>query len=98
VLLKPFPVFRKHMLLFLQKRLHFVQVLPYIIPTKQQLIVPPCFREDVSFNFSQSEIRTAYDYHVFGLSQMNLNLVGNICGRSSTTTFHKFIPIGQRRG
>jgi hypothetical protein len=29
---------------------------------------------------------------------MNLNLVGNICGRSSTTTFHKFIPIGQRRG
>jgi hypothetical protein len=41
---------------------HFVQDLPYIIPT---FIVPPSFRGEDFLNFSQSETRIAHGDHDF---------------------------------
>ena len=43
-------------------RSHFVQDLPYIIPT---FIVPPSFRGENFLNFSQSETRIAHGDHDF---------------------------------
>ena len=50
---------------------NFVQDLPYIISTKKQFIVPPSFRGEDIFNFSQSETRIAHGDHVFVQSGSN---------------------------
>ena len=42
-----------------------VQDLPYLIPTKQQFIVPPSFRGNDFLNFSQSETRISHGDHIF---------------------------------